>query len=131
MADASPEELERSMNTKSKLDFVAKCDPSDGIRLLESVDGIREYTVEETDGGSLFTLDCDDGNDLREAIFFAFADARRPILSMSSRRLTLEDIFLKLTTPQVDEDEADFEDEEETEASTESDITKEQEDGQE
>ena len=113
VANATPEELEASMNAQSKLDFTAKCSAEDGIRLLENVDGVSEYTVEEVDGGTLFSLDCSNGGDLREAIFFAFADARIPLLSLTARHLSLEDIFLKLTTPQVEEDEEILPEEEE------------------
>jgi ABC-2 type transport system ATP-binding protein len=38
-----------------------------------------------------------DGADPREAIFFAFAEKKFPILNMHREILTIEDIFLRLT----------------------------------
>lgn len=39
----------------------------------------------------------EDGEDIRETIFFAFADQRIPILSMKTIRASLEEVFLELT----------------------------------
>lgn len=104
VANDTPEELERSMNATGKLEFSAKCDLEDGIRVLETVEEIDRYTADFFDGYSHFALDSDGTTDLRETIFFAFAKAGYPIVHLASRHLTLEDIFLKLTTPQVDEE---------------------------
>ena len=37
-------------------------------------------------------------SDMRDAIFFAFADAKYPIVSMSIEEASLESIFLRLTS---------------------------------
>ena len=42
-------------------------------------------------------LSADRGTDVRETVFFRFADARIPILSMSYEETTLEKVFLELT----------------------------------
>lgn len=106
VANDTPDALEQSMNTSSKLCFRVKCEMQDGIRILEAIDGIEEYTVEylPSDGCTEFTLDTEEGDELQEKLFFAFADAKYPILHMASERMTLEDIFLKLTTPQFEEE---------------------------
>ncbi|MED4604025.1 hypothetical protein P9314_25690, partial [Paenibacillus validus] len=39
-----------------------------------------------------------DREDIREAIFYRMAERRLPILAMKKESLSLEDIFLKLTT---------------------------------
>ena len=40
---------------------------------------------------------CDSQEDIRENIFYAMADIQCPILSMNSSKMSLEDIFLKVT----------------------------------
>ena len=103
VANGTPEELERSMNTASNLEITVKCDKTAGERVLNSIKGICEYTCEfsPANGCTHFVIEGQASADLREPIFFAFADARLPILHMASQRLTLEDIFLKLTTPDI------------------------------
>ena len=105
VANDTPLALEQKMNASSKLFFRVKCDAEEATQILETVDGIEEYTVEylSTVGYTEFALTCGDDTALQERIFFAFADAKRPILHMATERMTLEDIFLKLTTPQFDE----------------------------
>ena len=103
VANGTPEELERSMNTAGKLELTVKCEKAAGERVLDSIQGIFEYTSEffPTDGCTHFSIEAEAYTDLRELIFFAFADARLPILHMASEHLTLEDIFLKLTGPDI------------------------------
>lgn len=112
VANDTPDGLERSMNATGKLNFLVKCQLEEGTQVVDTVDGISEYTAEfsPVDGGTHFSVACDGRSDLQEKIFFAFAAANLPILQMASERLTLEDIFLKLTTPQFDEE--DFEESE-------------------
>lgn len=50
-----------------------------------------------------------DRTDIREALFYRMADRRYPILSMKKESMSLEDIFLKLTTDERLEVEADEE----------------------
>ena len=110
VANDTPENLERHMNEESKLCFLAKCEMEDGIRVLETVDSIAEYTVEyiPSRGCTEFSLACDGSTTLQEKIFFAFAKAGYPILHMATERMTLEDIFLKLTAPQLEEEIEEF-----------------------
>lgn len=111
VANDTPEGLERSMNTASKLTLTVKCERTAGEAILDGIDGIREYTstVSLTDGCTDFIIEADDTADVREPLFLAFADARMPILHMAQERLTLEDIFLKLTMadPIIDEEDGE------------------------
>jgi ABC-2 type transport system ATP-binding protein len=43
------------------------------------------------------TLHCSEKDDIREEVFYAMSEARTPILEMQSIRMSLEDIFLKVT----------------------------------
>jgi len=42
-------------------------------------------------------ISAEPGNDIRDEVFFRFADARIPVLAMSSEEVTLEKVFLELT----------------------------------
>ena len=125
VANDTPENLEQSMNAECKLCFLVKCEMEDGIRVLETVDGVEEYTVEYIPARSCteFSLASDGSTALQEKLFFAFAEAKYPILHMATERMTLEDIFLKLTTPQFEEEV--YEDDAETEAIPEEVLTEE------
>ncbi|NEW08801.1 ATP-binding cassette domain-containing protein [Paenibacillus sp. SYP-B3998] len=57
-----------------------------------------------------------DRSDIREALFFHLAQAGYPILEMKRESLSLEDIFLKLTTDEPAEQGSSSEDEEEVAA---------------
>ena len=48
-----------------------------------------------------FRLEAEEGADLREAVFRAFARSDLPLLELRRDAMTLEDIFLKLTSDDV------------------------------
>lgn len=127
VANATPDELERSMNTANKLELSVKADEETATRILETVDGIAEYTAEfhPTDGCTHITIDAKGADALREPIFLAFSEAKCPIIHMALEHLSLEDIFLKLTTPQIKSEDAeeveDFNEDTETELGSEAD----------
>jgi len=120
VANDTPDRLEDSMNTKSKVILNVKAEKEPACNILEKVEGIREYTAEfsSVDGCTHFEIQAKDDMELREPIFFAFAEARLPIIRMDIEHLTLEDIFLKLTTAvheePVTEDAETSEDDSET-----------------
>ena len=123
VANATPDELERSMNTASKLELSVKVNEETAMQILETVDGIAEYTTEfhPGDGCTYVTIDADDADALREPIFLAFAEARCPIVHMALEHLSLEDIFLKLTAPQIEEEAEGLNEDTETELESETD----------
>jgi ABC-2 type transport system ATP-binding protein len=65
-----------------------------GVKSVESL-GIREA------GSFDFQVEAEPGRDVRKPIFNLMADRRWPILSLDSGEMTLEDIFLKLTSEDV------------------------------
>ena len=66
---------------------------------LRSIEGVREVTRRQIDG-SLFhyTLECQPGANLREQLASAIVRQGWGLLGLQSVRMSLEDIFLKLTT---------------------------------
>ncbi len=73
----------------------------DRERILFLLDGYPEITSREiTDGAGGLThlrLTLSGNEDIRESLFYRFADARLPILSMQYEEVTLEKVFLSLT----------------------------------
>lgn len=67
--------------------------------ILERIDGIKEYSVAKTEEEDVCEalVVCDVDTDIREELFFAFAEVKCPILEMTSREPSLEEVFIKLT----------------------------------
>ena len=67
--------------------------------VLERMEEIKQCTVDksETEEECSVLVVCDAEQDLRENLFYAFAEAKCPILEMSSREPSLEEVFIKLT----------------------------------
>lgn len=63
---------------------------------LEQIDKISISPSKESEAVEI-TLQTPKDVDLREQLFYAFADARMPILMMKSDDMSLEDVFLELT----------------------------------
>ncbi|MDA8351746.1 MAG: ATP-binding cassette domain-containing protein [Firmicutes bacterium] len=98
--DDRPERLSRRLEQGFTLALEVKGKPKAAEEILASISGVKEVTRRE--GGSeesvklLVTLE--EESDLREQIFYAMAEAKMPILEMQRQDLSLEDVFLKLTT---------------------------------
>jgi len=58
-------------------------------------------------GEVLLIVETDDASDVREDIFFAMAGRGWPIVEMKTIDMSLEDVFLQLTTEERLEDEAE------------------------
>ncbi|MBQ3155531.1 MAG: ABC transporter ATP-binding protein [Clostridia bacterium] len=72
---------------------------ADAVRsLLSTVDGIETAALTTEDGVTRCELTQSGEEDVRAAIFTAFADAKLPILEMTRVRASLEDVFLELTS---------------------------------
>lgn len=67
-------------------------------KVLDTVPGIEDMALSAGDPGvTLVQLKPEEGQDIRETLFFAFAKAGLPILSMMQNHASLEDVFLELT----------------------------------
>lgn len=97
VANDTPENLEKRMRGDFRLELVVKATGQEAEDVLAGLEGIREKNVIAQGGVTEITLTTEDNLDISEAIFFAFADAKKPILEMRPIRSSLEDIFLELT----------------------------------
>lgn len=119
IASDTPENLERQMAGTTGMELLVKGGEERIRELLASVDGLENVEVADSEEGIkkvTFGLTertaqsentAQTGNtaqsentaqtDIRERIFFAFADKRIPILSMQTTKASLEEVFLELT----------------------------------
>ena len=109
IAGDTTENLTRMMQGQSTYQFLAKGSEDDVRRALESVDGLNKVEVKPSpdDGIVDVTAECMGAEDIserdvREAIFYALAHAECPMMA-ASQHVSLEDIFLELTSEQSEE----------------------------
>ena len=113
IASGTPEELERSMRDSS-VELTVKCsDTMAAFSILSGVKGVADVTViEVADGELLATVTPENpDDDLREELFYACVMGNLPILGMKESGMSLEQVFIDLTTDTAVFDDDDEEDE--------------------
>ena len=103
------ENLTKLGGSRNYIDLTVRGDESAVRRMLSSVPGVISVEIETKDLGLAHVrIAIEQGTDIRETVFFRFADARMPILSLNFEEITLEKVFLDLTSdkaePVVSED---------------------------
>ncbi|WP_046228361.1 ABC transporter ATP-binding protein [Paenibacillus dauci] len=101
--DGNANQLDQSLNEKFQVLLEVKTRPDKLRRLLDNWQNVStEYlssTEEEQQVQSIqLRLQGADDTDFRERLSLLLADARVPILELRKERLSLEDVFVKLTT---------------------------------
>ncbi len=98
---AAADTLENLVNRyegKNVVDLIVRGDIDTVRRIAGSVPEILDAEIGQMPMGQVRArLSTDRGSDVRETLFFRFADARIPILSMNYEETTLEKVFLELT----------------------------------
>ncbi len=100
VAAGTPEELERSLARTPALEAEVRGEAERVQPLLSALPGLTalEQLPPREDGACLFRLEAAEGTDLREAVFRVCAREDLPLLELRRDAMTLEDIFLKLTS---------------------------------
>lgn len=108
-ASDTPENLEKMAGTHG-LELTVKAEEETAAEILEKTDAyefmkdIVTCRNKET-GETLVSFRFEDEGayekDIRETVFFAFAEERTPILNMREKKMSLEDVFLELTGDKV------------------------------
>jgi ABC-2 type transport system ATP-binding protein len=105
--DDHPDNISNSMSETFELKLEVRGPREDIIRELQSLSAIGTVKELEAESGSGTFVDptitrlrvaASDQTDIREAVFFRMAERGYPILEMKRESLSLEDVFLKLTT---------------------------------
>lgn len=106
VAAGEPAELERSLSGNPALEVVVRGAGEavqSQLALLSGITSLTRHDCQEADCCA-FRLECAPGEDLREAVFQTCARQGLPLLELRRDTLTLEDIFLKLTSDDVEQE---------------------------
>ena len=100
VASDTPENLEHKMQGNETIELLAKGNLSSVKEAVASLSSVleAEYTDPDESGCISAVLTVSGKKDIREDIFWAFADRKLPLLRLANTRTTLEDIFLELTS---------------------------------
>lgn len=81
--------------------------PSDRIlKIIKGINGVKNVEIyEKSEKDTNFIIESEQSEDVRKPLFFAMADNRAPILEMKRHGLSLEEVFLQLTTTEHKEEE--------------------------
>lgn len=103
VASDTPDNLEHLLDDAKFIEIQAKAEPPRIREILEPIQEILSMKMEEReDGTTSATLETKENTDIREKVFFAFADQKCPLLLLNTSNASLEEIFLELTQGDVE-----------------------------
>ena len=112
IVDDTPEKLGNHAEKKQQLHLEIKGEGSQVIAVLSKLTQISEVKLVEKHDEVVEMLVVAAGHeDIREAVFYALAQARLPIYQMEQKGGSLEDIFLELTKDKVQDEKGTLKDE--------------------
>lgn len=107
VAEDTPENLSEHFVDKNRILLSVKGEKELIEQALEESEYIASYTVTGENEGVLdVTAETSVKEDVRDALFFEFADKKLPIVKMETETLSLEEVFLKLTGKEGEEEES-------------------------
>lgn len=105
VAEDTPEHLAEHFADKNRILLSVKGEKDRIEEALEESEYIASYEVTGENEGVLdVTAETTGKEDIRDALFFKFADKKLPIIKMEMETLSLEDVFLKLTGKEGEEE---------------------------
>jgi len=107
----TPENLISNMQTSQAVTLLVKGKEASVREALFTIqERIKNIDITVEENNSLKVSITGEGNeDVREAVFYALAEGKCPILEMKASTMTLEDIFLEVTKEDVINDSQDLE----------------------
>lgn len=104
-----PANLEKAMLGSNEVIFVTEADEVKTTVILDGIKEIKDWKLEEDENGHTIVQaqlsECD-ANEVCRKLFFAFADERKALLEMHTKKVSLEDVFIELTEGEKQEVEA-------------------------
>lgn len=99
VASDTPENLIRMMEGANEVELTVKGSPEQAEQVLRGLEELEHMEIAPSEEELCVQVKVQTGYgvDLREKLFFAFADAGVPLLSMKNSDKSLEDIFMELT----------------------------------
>lgn len=107
VAEDTPENLSEHFADKNRILLSVKGEKEAIEEALQASEYIDSYEVTGENNGVLdVTAEAATQEDIRDALFFEFADKKLPIIKMETETLSLEEVFLKLTGKEGEEKES-------------------------
>jgi ABC-2 type transport system ATP-binding protein len=98
VASDTLENLTKLYEGRNYVDLTARGDEDKIRRIIDSIPGAESAELDAGEMGRVHArIAMQKEVDIREDLFFRFADAKVPILSMDYEEVTLEKVFLELT----------------------------------
>lgn len=101
VASDSLDNIRNIGNENRELNITAKCNKEIAQEIVDGFEEITHYVITDGDDGTKMTLTVTPGCDIREKLFFGFADKNIAIVNISVEEQSLEQIYLKLTEPSI------------------------------
>lgn len=107
VASDTPEHLGELMAGSNTIALTVKGNSEKIKAVLNSIEEIRDYQMGKSmeAGCKDIKIQMKNQRDIREKIFFAFAEQKCPILMMESTKISLEEVFLELTSKEKEKEE--------------------------
>ncbi|MBO5461653.1 MAG: ABC transporter ATP-binding protein [Ruminococcus sp.] len=98
VASDTPENLERLMAGTENVEIIAKAEETLVRNIIRKLWGVEKFTTKkEKDGTTSAKIEAKQGEDIREAVFLAFAKEDIVLLQLSTSKVSLEEVFIELT----------------------------------
>ena len=104
VASDTPENLSRRLTGESRLIIRIGAQEKQALKVINALDGINYVEAQGSNEPDTIDIlvEADPNVDIRRPIFYAMSKASYPILMMKSMDMTLEDIFLQVTTDEAE-----------------------------
>lgn len=109
IANDTPDNLDKLFIGENTLELTACTTMNNAKQILEDIKEITsiEYKKSSDEDSTDLTIVTPNKIDLRKEIFFAFSNAEIPIIKMNFKNVSLEDVFLELTSDNNNEHASD------------------------
>ncbi len=103
VADTKTSELSSAVTGRDTLTIEVEGSISSVTNEIKTVTGVRKISVDKqtSDNSYVYTVEHEKGTDIRKSVFYALSKGNKPILSMNEGGMSLEEAYLKLTSPKV------------------------------
>ena len=92
------ENLEQNLLSSNIYRLEVRSDRESALSVLKQFKDVSIRDIQDGEGGNIdFTISVDSQEDIRDKLFFAFADAKIPITTIEKKSASLEEVFLELT----------------------------------
>ena len=98
VANDTAENLSKNLSNDHRLTVKVVGDEEKVKGILKGIKGVEKVSSLRCGNDTYeYIIEADETLDIRQDVFFAMSDARMPIIEMTTKELSLEDIFLRLT----------------------------------